>query len=205
MTPPGHRSWLPLACRAPRTARRASSTDSGADPPGVCSVSGMRDDWRTDRIGSALRGANPSVLRRLDAGFAAMGDVQFLPGYAVLLTDDATVRRLSDLPRARRLAFLSDMDQLGEAVERACGRLDPAFRRVNLEILGNSADYLHAHVWPRFEWEAGGVRDRAGVAVPAREVERRAVRARSATRCAADGDRRGTGPVAASGLTGQAR
>ncbi|MGN9816454.1 diadenosine tetraphosphate hydrolase [Streptomyces sp. SD11] len=113
----------------------------------------MSDDWRTDRIGSALRGANPSVLRRLDAGFAAMGDVQFLPGYAVLLTDDATVRRLSDLPRARRLAFLTSVDQLGEAVERACARLDPAFRRVNLEILGNSADYLHAHVWPRFDWE----------------------------------------------------
>ena len=113
----------------------------------------MSDDWRTDRIGSALRGENPAVLRRLEAGFAVIGDVQFLPGYSVLLTDDATVQRLSDLPRARRLAFLSDMDQLGEAVERACRRLDPAFRRVNLEILGNTDGFLHAHVWPRFEWE----------------------------------------------------
>jgi hypothetical protein len=24
---------------------------------------------------------------------------------------------------------------------------------VNLEILGNTDTYLHAHVWPRFEWE----------------------------------------------------
>lgn len=106
-----------------------------------------------DRIGSALRGENPAVLRRLEAGFAVIGDVQFLPGYSVLLADDADVRRLSDLPRARRLAFLSDMDRLGEAVERACRRLDPAFRRVNLEILGNTDGFLHAHVWPRFEWE----------------------------------------------------
>ncbi|MER5462389.1 diadenosine tetraphosphate hydrolase [Streptomyces sp. NPDC002668] len=113
----------------------------------------MSDDWRMDRIGSALRGENPAVLRRLEAGFAVLGDVQFLPGYSVLLADDATVQRLSDLPRARRLAFLSDMDQLGEAVERACRRLDPAFRRVNLEILGNTDGFLHAHVWPRFEWE----------------------------------------------------
>ncbi|WP_326647499.1 MULTISPECIES: diadenosine tetraphosphate hydrolase [unclassified Streptomyces] len=113
----------------------------------------MSDDWRMDRIGSALRGENPAVLRRLEAGFAVLGDVQFLPGYSVLLADDATVQRLSDLPRARRLAFLSDMDQLGEAVERACARLDPAFRRVNLEILGNTDGFLHAHVWPRFEWE----------------------------------------------------
>ncbi|RCH70151.1 diadenosine tetraphosphate hydrolase [Streptomyces sp. SDr-06] len=113
----------------------------------------MISDWRADRIGSALRGENPTVLRRLGAGFAAIGDVQFLPGYSVLLVDDPQVERLSDLPRAKRLAFLSDMDVLGEAVERACRRLDPAFRRVNLEILGNTDGFLHAHVWPRFAWE----------------------------------------------------
>ncbi|MFI9275792.1 HIT family protein [Kitasatospora sp. NPDC052896] len=113
----------------------------------------MSDDWRTDRIGSALRGENPCVLRRLGAGFAVIGDVQFLPGYSVLLADQPEVQRLSDLPRPKRLAFLADMERLGEAVERACRRLDPAFRRVNLEILGNTDGFLHAHVWPRYEWE----------------------------------------------------
>ena len=113
----------------------------------------MADDWRTDRIGSALRGENPAVLRRLDAGFAVIGDVQFLPGYTVLLVDEPGVERLSELPRAKRLAFLTDMDRLAEAVERACRRADPAFRRVNLEILGNTDGFLHAHVWPRYEWE----------------------------------------------------
>ncbi|MFC9272596.1 HIT family protein [Streptomyces zhihengii] len=113
----------------------------------------MKDGWREDRIGSALRGENPTVLQRLEAGFAVIGDVQFLPGYAVLLVDDPSVQRLTELSRIKRLAFLADMDQLGEAVERACKRLDPAFRRVNLEILGNTDPFLHAHVWPRFEWE----------------------------------------------------
>lgn len=113
----------------------------------------MGDNWRDDRIGNALRGTNPTVLRRLDAGFAAIGDVQFLPGYSVLLVDEPQVQRLSDLSRSKRMAFLADMDRLGEAVERACHRLDPEFRRVNLEILGNTDTYLHAHVWPRFEWE----------------------------------------------------
>ncbi|MFG2737781.1 diadenosine tetraphosphate hydrolase [Streptomyces harbinensis] len=113
----------------------------------------MVDDWRRDRIGSALRGENPTVLRRLSAGFAVIGDVQFLPGYSVLLADDPRAERLSDLPRRRRLAFLSDMEQLGEAVERVSRRRDTAFRRVNLEILGNTDGFLHAHVWPRFEWE----------------------------------------------------
>ncbi|MFJ8312091.1 MULTISPECIES: HIT family protein [unclassified Streptomyces] len=113
----------------------------------------MTNDWRTDRIGSALRGENPAVIRQLEAGFAVMGDVQFLPGYSVFLVDDPQVQRLSELPKAKRLAFLSGMDALGEAVERACRRLDPAFRRVNLEILGNTDGFLHAHVWPRYEWE----------------------------------------------------
>ncbi|MCX5388439.1 diadenosine tetraphosphate hydrolase [Streptomyces sp. NBC_00094] len=117
----------------------------------------MVDDWRKDRVGAALRGENPTVLRRLTAGFAVIGDVQFLPGYSVLLVDEPGVQQLSDLPRAKRLSFLSDMDQLGEAVERACRHLDPAFRRVNLEILGNKDPFLHAHVWPRFEWEPADV------------------------------------------------
>ncbi|MFD8920881.1 diadenosine tetraphosphate hydrolase [Streptomyces sp. NPDC059569] len=117
----------------------------------------MTGDWRTDRIGTALRGENPTVLRRLTSGFAAIGDVQFLPGYSVLLVDEPDVQRLSDLPRPKRMSFLSDMDQLGEAVERTCRRLDPAFRRVNLEILGNTDPFLHAHVWPRFDWEPADV------------------------------------------------
>lgn len=120
----------------------------------------MTGDWRADRIGAALRGENPTVLRRLTAGFAVIGDVQFLPGYAVLLADEPEARKLSDLPRAKRLSFLSDMDRLGEAVERVCGRLDPAFRRVNLEILGNKEPFLHAHVWPRFAWEPAGLVER---------------------------------------------
>ncbi|MFD5399228.1 diadenosine tetraphosphate hydrolase [Streptomyces sp. NPDC127097] len=117
----------------------------------------MTGDWRTDRIGAALRGENPTVLRRLESGFAAIGDVQFLPGYSVLLVDEPQVQRLSDLPKSKRLSFLSDMDRLGEAVERTCRRLDPAFRRVNLEILGNTDPFLHAHVWPRFDWEPADV------------------------------------------------
>lgn len=122
----------------------------------------MAGDWRTDRIGAALRGENPTVLRRLTSGFAVIGDVQFLPGYSVLLVDEPDVQRLSDLPRSKRLSFLSDMERLGEAVERACRRLDPAFRRVNLEILGNTDPFLHVHVWPRFDWEPA---DMAGAPV----------------------------------------
>lgn len=110
-------------------------------------------DWRADRVGAALRGENPTVLARLPRSFAAIGDVQWLPGYCVLLTDDPAVTRLTDLDRAGRRDFLDSMDALAEAVEVACAAADPAFRRVNIEILGNTDPYLHAHVWPRYEWE----------------------------------------------------
>jgi diadenosine tetraphosphate (Ap4A) HIT family hydrolase len=110
-------------------------------------------DWRADRVGSALRSENPTVLRRLPGGFAVMGDVQFLPGYSVLITDAPGADRLTDLPRPHRLAFLDSMELLGQAVQTVCGRRDPQFRRVNLEIQGNHDAFLHAHVWPRYEWE----------------------------------------------------
>ena len=110
-------------------------------------------DWRSDRIGSALRGENPTVLARMPAAFAVIGDVQWLPGYCVLLSDDPSAARLSDLQPDQRSAYLDSMARLAAAVEDACAAADPAFRRVNVEILGNADDFLHAHIWPRYEWE----------------------------------------------------
>ena len=77
------------------------------------------------------------MLRRLKAGFAVIGDVQFLPGYCVLITDNTGVDRRSDLPRPERLQFLAEMERLGETVQNVCAQRDPEFRRVNLEIQGN--------------------------------------------------------------------
>jgi diadenosine tetraphosphate (Ap4A) HIT family hydrolase len=114
-------------------------------------------DWRADRIGSALRGENPTVMARLPGGIAVIGDVQWLPGYCVLLTDDPSVQRLSDLPQGKRSAFLDSMARLGQAVEQACSDFDPDFRHVNLEILGNTDPFLHAHVWPRYNWEPSDI------------------------------------------------
>jgi diadenosine tetraphosphate (Ap4A) HIT family hydrolase len=110
-------------------------------------------NWRTDRIGSAIRGENPTVLARMPAGFAVIGDVQWLPGYCVLLSDDPAATRLSDLSPDQRSAYLESMARLAEAVEVVCAEADPDFRRVNVEILGNADDFLHTHVWPRYSWE----------------------------------------------------
>jgi diadenosine tetraphosphate (Ap4A) HIT family hydrolase len=109
-------------------------------------------DWKADRVAAARAGRNPTVLARLRTGWAAIGDYQLLPGYCVLLYDGAC-DHLHDLPRAERSALLDDVGLLGEAVAAACARLDPAFRRVNYEILGNTYPQLHAHVHPRYGWE----------------------------------------------------
>lgn len=111
------------------------------------------DDFRADRVGSALAGTNPTVLRRLRAGFAVIGDVQHLPGYCVLITDTPGISQIIDLPLAEQSLFLEDMAVLGRAVAAVCGRRDSRFRRINLEIQGNTDAFLHAHVTPRFHWE----------------------------------------------------
>ncbi|GAB3817366.1 DeoR family transcriptional regulator [Tessaracoccus terricola] len=110
-------------------------------------------DWRIDRVGAALEGRNPTVMAELGHAFAVIGDVQFLPGYSLALTKRRGVDRLTDLPRPERVAYLADVDLVATAVETVCERLDPDFRRVNVEILGNTDAFLHAHVWPRYEWE----------------------------------------------------
>jgi diadenosine tetraphosphate (Ap4A) HIT family hydrolase len=109
-------------------------------------------DWRSDRLGSAARGENPTVLARLRTGWAVIGDTQHLPGYCLLLYA-GTVDHLTELPRARRAEFLLDLSLLGEAVGSVCARLDPGFSRVNYEVLGNSWPHLHGHVHARYGWE----------------------------------------------------
>jgi len=97
-----------------------------------------------DRVELARKGANDTVICRLPSGWVVIGDVQFLPGYCLLLADPV-VASLNDLDDARRDQFLRDMTRLGDAILQ----VTPA-DRINYEILGNSEPELHAHVFPRF-------------------------------------------------------
>lgn len=114
-------------------------------------------DWRKNRVQSAIDGENPNVLVELDATFAVIGDVQFLPGYCLALPKDPKADRLSDLPRPERLRYLADADLLATAVENVCQQFDPEYRRINVEVLGNTDPFLHCHVWPRYGWEPAEV------------------------------------------------
>ncbi|MGW7356235.1 hypothetical protein ACWGI0_06060 [Streptomyces sp. NPDC054802] len=57
--------------------------------------------WKDDRIGSAERGENPTVLARMSTGWAVIGDIQHLPGYCLLLYA-GKANHLTDLPRDER-------------------------------------------------------------------------------------------------------
>lgn len=91
------------------------------------------------------------VMARTRSGFAVIGDTQHLPGYSLLLCDDASVDHLSDLDWQRRSEFLLDLSLVGEAVESTCR--SRGLRRVNYEVLGNSVAWLHGHVHARYAWE----------------------------------------------------
>lgn len=111
-------------------------------------------DRRSDPVEAAIEGRNPTVLAELDASYAVIGDVQFLPGHSLALTKAPGVDRLSDLSRIERVCYLADVDLVATAVENVCSHRDQDYRRVNVEILGNEDAFLHAHIWPRYEWEA---------------------------------------------------
>jgi len=100
-----------------------------------------------DRVELARRGANDAVICQLPSGWAVIGDVQFLPGYCLLLADPV-VPSLNDLPDARRVEFLHDMTRLGDAMLQVTSA-----DRINYEILGNSEPELHAHLFPRYATE----------------------------------------------------
>ncbi|MDQ0483084.1 HIT family protein [Guptibacillus hwajinpoensis] len=104
-------------------------------------------DWKQDRILAANSGDNPMVLAKMKSGFAVMGDTQFLPGYCVLLPS-IEIYTLNDLNIKQRSEYLLDMSIIGDAISAVC---DP--KRINYSIYGNTDAYLHAHIFPRYEWE----------------------------------------------------
>jgi diadenosine tetraphosphate (Ap4A) HIT family hydrolase len=117
-----------------------------SDPP-------LLSDGEPDWLAYARSGDNPLAMAKLPSGYVVYGDTQFLPGYCVLLSDVDDANHLTDLPLEQQRQFLSDMALVGQAIYNACSGYDPAFRRVNYEILGNLYEHLHAHITARYSWE----------------------------------------------------
>lgn len=108
---------------------------------------GTNESWQENRILAAKNGTNPMLMLELQASYAVFGDVQFLPGYCVLLPKKE-VGSLNDLSPLERQQFLLEMSYLGDAILASTDAI-----RINYDILGNSDQYLHAHVFPRYQSE----------------------------------------------------
>ncbi len=118
------------------------------------------DNWKNDRIGSAERGENPTVMVKMKSGFAVIGDNQFLPGYCLLLGYPKT-SSLNELNYIERSQFLMDMTIIGDAILEVCSPL-----RINYSLLMNLDNYLHAHIEARYEWEPEEYRCRPTYSYP---------------------------------------
>ena len=105
------------------------------------------NDWKKNQNESAIYDSNPTVLAKMKSGFAVFGYTQFLPGYCVLLSYPKIVS-LNDLPLRERSGFLLDMTIIGDAITQVYNPI-----RMNYEILGYTDAFLHAHIFPRYEWE----------------------------------------------------
>jgi diadenosine tetraphosphate (Ap4A) HIT family hydrolase len=102
---------------------------------------------------AARQGREPRVIARLFSGWALFGERQFVRGYALLLPDPV-VPNLNALGARERIAFLSDMSRLGDALLKVTGAA-----RINYAIFGNQDPALHAHVIPRYLDEPPALRD----------------------------------------------
>jgi diadenosine tetraphosphate (Ap4A) HIT family hydrolase len=96
------------------------------------------------QVNAAREGRDPRVIARLFTGWAVFGERQFVRGYALLLPDPV-VPNLNALGARERIAFLSDMSRLGDALLKVTGAA-----RINYAIFGNQDPALHAHVIPRY-------------------------------------------------------
>jgi diadenosine tetraphosphate (Ap4A) HIT family hydrolase len=99
------------------------------------------------RVELARKGENPTMLCKMESGWAVFGDVQILNGYCLLLPDPVPPS-LNALSIPEREKFLRDMSIIGDALLEVTGAA-----RVNYEILGNSDKALHAHIIPRYDAE----------------------------------------------------
>jgi diadenosine tetraphosphate (Ap4A) HIT family hydrolase len=104
------------------------------------------------RVAAARAGTDPTVIARLDSGWAVCGEQQFVAGYSLLLPDPV-VPDLNALPAAQRAVFLADMARLGDALLAVTGAV-----RINYAMFGNLEPALHAHVVPRYADEPAALR-----------------------------------------------
>lgn len=104
------------------------------------------------QVAACQAGTFPRLIRRMESGWAILGDPQVVHGYCLLLADPV-VPHLNAMDAAHRQRFLADMTTLGNAILKVTGAV-----RINYEMLGNQEPALHAHLFPRNDQEPEATR-----------------------------------------------
>lgn len=105
-----------------------------------------------EAVKTAKEGTNPTCVCKVPSGWILIGFSQYLRGYSLLMADPV-VFDLNSLGDSQRYQFLRDMATLGDAILEVTDAY-----RINYEILGNSEQALHAHVFPRYMSESESFR-----------------------------------------------
>ena len=105
------------------------------------------------RVAALRAGTDPTLIARLESGWAVFGAQQFLRGYCLLLPDPVVAHLNAFDDATARGRFLGDMARLGDAVLAATGAI-----RINYAMFGNVEPALHAHVVPRYADEPADLR-----------------------------------------------
>lgn len=102
-----------------------------------------------NRIALIKEGKNPYFVRELETGYVVVGDFQFYKGYTLFLCKNH-VTELHELPSDLRKKYLEEMSLVAEAVYIA---FSPA--KLNYELLGNTDEHCHWHIFPRYSNDSG--------------------------------------------------
>lgn len=100
----------------------------------------------SDLVRTLRSGDHRRLLARTGSGWAVLNDRQpSALGCCAMLVPDPVVSSVNDLDESRRLAFMSDLLRLGDAILAATDA-----ERINYLVLCNQAPQLHAHAIPRY-------------------------------------------------------
>lgn len=91
--------------------------------------------------------SRPYFVYEFETSYVELSKSQFWEGYCILFSKE-DYHHLTDMPSAVREKYLMEMSILGEAMMEILGAA-----RINYNILGNSHPIVHAHLFPRYDWE----------------------------------------------------
>jgi diadenosine tetraphosphate (Ap4A) HIT family hydrolase len=97
-----------------------------------------------ERVKEASKGDYPFLVKEYDHSYLMLGEHQFYRGYCVLISKSHH-REMADIPSPERESIFQEMMATSKALQQV---FQP--KKMNLCSLGNVAEHLHWHFFPRY-------------------------------------------------------